>query len=317
MSSDGLDFSIVIVNYNTRDLIEACLTSIYQSRGEATFEVIVVDNNSSDGSTEMVRSRFKLVKVLANDKNQGFAMACNQGIRTACGKNILLLNSDTEVFPDTLDQVKKFLDKIRSDPKIGIIGCKILNPDRTLQYSMGKFPTICSSITDMFKPHYKRKYCLTGYDKPHEVDWVTGAFMLVDRQVIDGVGLLDEWYFMYYEDVDWCLRARKKGWKVFYYPAARIIHKNPYTFKQDKASEKVTAEIRCSHLYYYRKNHSYLSFMILSFTTIIFLLIKFFCLNTVFFQEKEIRRSRQRKAKLLLSVVWNTFWDLTKKASTV
>jgi len=317
MSGDAIDFSIVSVNHNTCALLVSCLTSIYRSRGEATFEIVVVDNNSSDESVAMVQSQFQNVRVIMNSENQGFARASNQGIRIARGRYILLLNSDTEVFPDTFDQLKHFLENVRFDSKIGIIGCKIVNSDNTHQYSVGKFPTIWSTITGMFRSRPKRKYYLFGYDEPHEVDWVTGAFMLIDRRVIYDAGLLDERYFMYYEDVDYCLKAKKRGWKVFYYPKVRIIHKHPYGSKQNHDGERVMIEIRGSHLYYYRKNHSYVSFIILSFATIIFLLIKLFCLNTTLFLGKENRRDRERRVRLLLSSVWNTFRELNKKASTL
>ena len=312
-TSHLLDFSIIIVNYNTCNLLEACLNSIYQSQGKPTFEIIVIDNNSQDGSVAMVRSRFEIVKVISNNENQGFAKACNQGIRIAHGNYILLLNSDTEVFPDTFEQLKQFLDNEHTDSKIGIVGCKIMNTDNTLQYSIGKFPTIYSTVKDMLRPPHKRKYCLDGYDESHEVDWVTGAFMLVDQRIIHDVGLLDERYFMYYEDVDWCLNAKNKGWKVFYYSKAKIIHKTPHAFKKNKASEKVDIEIRKSHLYYYRKNHTYLSFLILSFTTIILLLLECFFLWMAVFIEEETRQNRKRKTKLLLLTVWDTFWNLKRK----
>jgi len=275
-----------------------------------------VDNNSSDESVAMVQCRFEDVKVVINNENQGFARACNQGIRIARGKYILLLNSDTKIFYDTLNQLKYFLNNIYFDTKIGIIGCKILNPDETLQYSIGKFPTILSTITGMFRSPYKRKYYLSGYDEPREVDWVTGAFMLIDRRVIHDVGLLDEGYFMYYEDVDYCLKVKKRGWKIFYYPAVRIIHKNPYASKQNDVSEKVMIEIRRSHLYYYRKNHNYLSFIVLSFATFIFLLLKLFMLQVAFFINKKDRTDQQRKIRSLLLIVWLTFLDLNKKRVT-
>lgn len=313
MTINSIDFSIIIVNYNTRDLLRACLSTVYQSHSKATIEVIIVDNNSTDGSVEMIRADFKQAQVIVNEENKGFSKGCNQGIKLSLGKYILLLNSDVEIFPDTLDKLKFFLDNERSDPNIGIIGCKILNPDGSLQYSVGKFPTLWSTFVDMFKPYHKRKYYLAGYDKAHEVDWVTGACMLIDREVISDSGLFDERYFMYYEEVDWCHKAKKKGWKVFYYPFASIIHKTPCAVKKHELSEKVATEIRRSHLYYYRKNQSYLAFLMLSIVTLTFLLIKFFYLYAAFFLEKEARRSRQKKVRLLFWAVWNTFWDLNKK----
>ncbi len=313
MSIVDLEVSIVIVNYNTRDLLEACLTSIYRSQTGATFEVIVVDNNSSDGSLPMVQSCFKSVRVIVNNKNIGFAVACNQGIRIARGKYILLLNSDTEILSDTLFLLKRFLGTIRPELKIGIIGCKICNSDGTLQYSTGKFPSIWSTITDMFKPRHKRKYDLNGYDESHEVDWVTGACMVIDRRLIHHAGLMDERYFMYYEEVDYCLKAKSMGWKVFYLSSVSIIHKNPLVYKRHKVGAKVMMEIRRSHLYYFRKNHNYFSFLFLSFATLTLLLVKFCCSQVVFYFTKESRRRQRKETGSVLIAVWNAFWELNKK----
>jgi hypothetical protein len=313
MSVVDLDVSIVIVSYNTRDLLDACLTSIYRSRPGMAFEVIVVDNNSSDGSVPMLQSRFKLVSVIINNENLGFAAACNQGIRIARGEYILLLNSDTEILSDTLFRLRRLLSSIRPELKIGIIGCKIVNSDGTLQYSAGKFPSIWSTITDMFKPRHKRKYYLSGYDEAHEVDWVTGAFMLIDRRLIQDAGLMDERYFMYYEEVDYCLKAKNMGWKVFYWPSIGIIHKKPHAYKLDEVSEKVMTEIRRSHLYYFRKNHNYFSFLFLSFATLALLLVKFCCSQIVLYITKGPRRNQQKKIGSVLIAVWNAFWELNKK----
>jgi GT2 family glycosyltransferase len=313
MSVATIEVSVVIVNYNTRDLLEACLTSIYRNQTGTTVEVIIVDNNSSDGSVPMVQSYFKSVRVIVNNENLGFAAACNLGIRIARGKYILLLNSDTEILSDTLFLLQRFLDTIHPDLKIGIIGCKICNSDGTLQYSAGKFPSILSTIVDMFKPRHKRKYNLNGYDESHEVDWITGAFMVIDRRLIHDVGLMDERYFMYYEEVDYCLKAKSMGWKVFYWPSVSIIHKNPHAYKQHEVSEKVMTEIRRSHLYYFRKNHNYFSFLFLSFATLTFLLVKFCYFQTVSYFKKEPRRSQRKEIGTVLVAVWNAFWELNKK----
>lgn len=308
-----INFSIIIVNYNTRDLLNACLNSVYKSSGDITYEVIVADNNSSDGTIEMLSNEFKEIQLIINRKNLGFAKACNQGIRASKGQYIILLNSDTEIFPDTLFNLKSYLFNEKNDPKTGIIGCKIMNPDGSLQYSTGNFPTLCSTIFDMFKPYHKRKYCLTDYNTLHEVDWVTGAFMVIDRNVINDVGFFDESYFMYYEEVDLCLQAKKRGWKVFYYPFTSIVHKTPMSAKKDSTSLKVASEVRCSHLYYYRKNHNYLSFLALAAATIIVLFLMLLKWHTPFLVDKEFKTNQRNKIKSTLLIVWQTFLDLNKQ----
>lgn len=309
-------FSIIIVNYNTRDLLKACLDSIYGSKGNAVYEIIVSDNNSSDGSIEMLRNDFNDVVVIENEDNLGFAKACNRGIRVSRGKFIILLNSDTEVFPDTLDKVKNYFYDERNDRRAGILGCRILNSDGSLQYSAGRFPTLWSTVLDMFRPYHKRKYLLTGYDAVREVDWITGAFLAIDRDVINDIGELDEHYFMYYEEVDWCLRAKKRGWKVVYSPLPSITHKSPMAAKKDSLSLKVLAETRRSHLYYYRKNHSYLSFLSLTLATMISLSFMLLKLHLTLDEDKEIQTERQSNIKSVLLVVWQTFLDLNKQRIT-
>lgn len=310
-----LDFSIIIVNYNTRDLLKDCLRSIYRSRGSGTYDVIVVDNNSSDGSVEMVRREFPQTKLIVNQENLGFARGCNKGLTLSHGRYSILLNSDTEILPSSLDGLINFLDSGRADPKIGIIGCKIVNPDGSVQYSVGKFPSLWSTVADMFRPYQKRKYCLAGYDTAHEVDWVTGAFIAIDNRVIQDVGCFDERYFMYYEEVDWCLRAKKKGWKVFYFPNISIIHKAPLASRKNSISLKVAKEIRRSHLYYFRKNHGYSGFIALSAATLIVLSFHLLRWHTAFFSNREVRKNQLTKCRSILSTVWHTFLQLNRNKS--
>ena len=307
---NALDFSLVIVNYNTCVFLQACLSSIYRSEGDVTYEVIVVDNNSSDGSTAMLYDNFPQTQVIANRHNYGFAKACNQGINSSSAKYMVIMNSDIELLPDTLTRIRHFFNVCRPDPRIGLIGCKILNQDGSLQYSIGKFPTIGSTIADFFKPPAQRKYDLRGYDHGHEVDWVTGAFMAVDRQLIQAIGGLDEGYFLYYEEVDWCLQARRNGWKIFYYPQAQVVHKNPHATKntQDKDVEKIEGIIRRSHLYYYRKNCHFGSFLALTLITLLFLSGKLLLAYVGI--RLENNRHGKKLLKKLLVIVWNSFWQL-------
>lgn len=234
-----MKLSIIIVSYNTRDLLLACLKSVEEATwGLDGVEIIVVDNGSTDGTvTEITNYRFSItnrnikLKIIENKENLGFAAANNIGIRASTGRYILLLNSDTIVFPKTLSSMIRFIE---SDDKVGVATCKVELPDGTLDPACHRgFPTPWASLTyflglERLFPKSKvfGQYHL-GFlpmDKPHEIDSPSGAFYLIRKEVIDKVGLLDEDYFMYGEDLDWSYRIKQAGFKIMYYPYAKIIH---------------------------------------------------------------------------------------------
>jgi GT2 family glycosyltransferase/glycosyltransferase involved in cell wall biosynthesis len=300
------DLSIIIVNYNTRDLLRSCLASIGKSTGDLSMEVIVIDNQSSDNSVAMLRNEFAHVVIISNTENVGFARACNQGIQISSGRYLLLLNSDTELFPDTLAKALHFMDRERPDPRIGALGCKILNPDGSLQYSVGDFPTLYSTLRGMLRPPEKRKYLLSGYNAAHEVDWLTGAFFLIDRKTIQEVGFFNERYFMYYEEVDWCLRAKRLGWKSYYSPAFSVVHKTPLASKKEQINLKIAIEVRRSSLYYFRTNVGYASFLFLAGATLAVLCLKWMKSRIPFGTDPEQRANNRERTSILLSTVWRT-----------
>ena len=226
-----MDLSIVIPSYNTKDLLEQSLRTVMDAATGLEVEVLVVDNASRDGSADMVASTFPQVELIRNEENVGFAAANNQALRRIKGRNVLLLNSDTIVRPDTLRCLVEFME---AHPQAGAIGCKILNPDGTLQLSCRRgLPTpmtaFCkmSGLSRLF-PNSPRiaRYNLTYLDpeRTHEVDALSGSCMMVRKKAMDQVGLLDEAYFFYGEDLDWCFRMREAGWKIFYVPQTEIIH---------------------------------------------------------------------------------------------
>lgn len=235
MMSD-LQLSIVIVNFNTRDLLAQCLLSILGSRESAVsnfqspisnLQVLVVDNASQDDSAAMLRERFPQVQVIQNLDNVGFARANNQGIRASTGHYILLLNPDTEIQPDALNRLVAFLD---AHPEAGAVGLQLLNPDGTLQPSGRRFPTLASAIGELLPLPKGLRARVRGdlerrdYRLVCEVDEVSGAAMCLRRTALDEIGLLDEAFFFLGEDIDLCWRLRKAGWKTFYLPDARVIH---------------------------------------------------------------------------------------------
>lgn len=222
------DVSVIIVNWNTRELLRSCLESVIAQSGDMAAEIIVVDNASDDGSVEMIRSEFADVRLIVNDRNRGFAAANNQGIVASSGRYILLLNSDTIVLDGAIEKA------VRAMPDdAGVLGIRVLNQDGTVQPTCFMYPSPANMVlssTYLYKlfPRSRlfgrERMTWWSRDNTRQVDVVTGCFMLVRRQAIDEVGLLDEQFFMYGEETDWCYRFRQAGWKVLFAPAGEIIH---------------------------------------------------------------------------------------------
>lgn len=255
--------SIIIVNWNTRDLLQACLRSLQGCLDNPACEVIVVDNASIDGSPEMVAAEFPAARLIRMAHNLGFSRGNNAGIRLARGRYILLLNSDTEVLGDALWKMCGHMDQ---NPRVGALGARLLNPDGSLQMSCRSFPSYKTALfhrkallTKLFPGNrFSRQYLMSGADHRYrmEVDWVIGACLMTRRETIDDVGLLDEDFFMYAEDVDWCYRMHKAGWVVEYFPEAEVMHH--YEKSTSKAPFRMhTARHRSMWRFYkkhYRKN---------------------------------------------------------------
>jgi hypothetical protein len=221
------DVSVIIVNWNTRALLADCLASVAQTAGELTCEVIVVDNASTDGSAAMVRERFPHVRLMANTDNVGFARANNQALAASQGRYRLLFNSDAALLPGALQALVSLAE---AQPRAGIVGAHLRNRDGSFQASHSPFPTawqefmILSGLGRMLRG---RAYPSHGPEEergPQPVDYVEGACLLVRREAYEQVGGLDEGYFMYAEEVDWCYAMRQRGWQVWYQPAARVLH---------------------------------------------------------------------------------------------
>lgn len=248
-----MDLSIIIVNYNTKDLLQRCLESVFASRTDFLLEVIVSDNGSTDGSIEMIRSRFPAVKLIENNANLGFSKGNNVAIRQVGGRLVLLLNSDTEVTADNLDLSIKYMDEYS---EVGAMGCKVLLADGTLdKASRRNFPNPWNSFLRLFGFRKFSDYNVEGpMDQEAEVDSVVGAYMMLPKNVIDKVGLLDEEYFMYGEDLDWCFRIKQAGYKVIYYPKPEVLH-----FKYGSAQTVPFKTIRMAHdamKIFYRKHYA-------------------------------------------------------------
>ncbi|MEA3309274.1 MAG: glycosyltransferase family 2 protein [Chloroflexota bacterium] len=262
-----MDVGIVVVSYNTCELLRRCLTTVYASTGLA-FRLCVVDNASADGSVEMVAREFPQALLIANEENRGYPAANNQGLRLlgfARGEEggpryALLLNPDTEVPPTALAQTVAFMD---THPELGILGPKLVRPDGSLDLACRRsFPSPeisfyrLTGLARLF-PKSRRfgRYNLTylNPDQGAEVDAVVGAFMLVCRAAINEVGLLDDTFFMYGEDLDWAYRIKAAGWQVYYYPGVTVLHVKRAASRQ---SAKAQIEFWRAMEIFYRKHYA-------------------------------------------------------------
>ncbi|HET6454862.1 MAG TPA: glycosyltransferase family 2 protein [Armatimonadota bacterium] len=255
--ADKPDLSIVIVNWNTSAELEACLRSIGDD--SIRLEMIVIDNASADDSVEMVRREFPRVRLIENKANLGFAKGANQGVRSSTGRYVLLLNPDSEVKPGALSAMVRFGDE---NPEIGIFGPKILNPDGSLQYSCRGFPTIAAGffrntiLTRFFRRNsYIYNYLMLGWDhsEPRDVDWVSGAALVARRELLEDIGMLDERFYMYCEDVDLAYRAHERNWRVTYFPLATVVH--ACSKASSKNPNRMIIEHQKSIFRYFRKHH--------------------------------------------------------------
>lgn len=242
-----MELSVVIVSYNTKELLSDCLKSVRVATKGLESEAFVVDNTSRDGTVEMVEKNFPWVNLIANDKNLGFSKANNQAIKKSRGKYILILNPDTRVMPDTFTKMINFMDK---NPQVGVSTCRLEFPDGKPDIDCRRhFPTPWrafthfSGIAKIFKGSKIFDQYNYGYlpdTKEHEIDACVGAFMMVPKKAIDKVGLFDEEFFFYGEDLDWCFRFKEAGYKIVYTPITKVIHYKGASSGIKKSSQKVT-----------------------------------------------------------------------------
>ena len=257
-----LDLSIVIVSWNVEKLLQECLSSIYKNQGEVTLEVFVVDNASSDNTIDMIKVNFPQVKIINNINNLGFSAANNQGIEQSQGKYILLLNPDTKIIDQALKRAVDFADK---NHRIGVLGCKHLNPNLTIQPSVRRLPKLLPIILVFTKlakilpglPSLRR-YLAKDFDYKitQPAPQVAGSFFLIRRALIEEIGVLDEKFFIWFEEVDYCKRTTQAGWKVWYKADAEIIHYGGQSFKQRFTLKKQLLFFKSA--WYYFKKHGFI-----------------------------------------------------------
>ncbi|MDD5031424.1 MAG: glycosyltransferase family 2 protein [Patescibacteria group bacterium] len=231
-----MDLSIIIVSWNIKEKLRQNLLALEKSQGDLEYEIFVVDNNSADGSAEMVAKEFPEVKLLANSDNLGFAKANNQAIKQASGDFILLLNPDMRVFPDTL---KNMLEWMRENREAAVAGCQLVNEKGETIKQARRFPRFWDQLMVALKlphifPSVLNKYLQVDFDykKSAPVDSIRGSFFMIRRETIEKAGMLDERYFIWFEEVDYCQRVKKAGGEVWYTPAAKCLDYVGQSFNQ-------------------------------------------------------------------------------------
>ncbi len=252
------DLSIIIVNWNTRHVVRGCLDSVFANLGTLEAEVIVIDNASDDGSAEMIELEFPQVHLVANDDNRGFAAANNQGMRLARGRYVLLLNPDTVVLDDVLERTVAYADE---HPDTGVVGCRVLEDPDTVQRTCFRFPSPfgmllwVSGAVACFPRSPLARWATYGSwqrDTEGDVDVVSGMFMLVRRTALDDVGPMDEGYFVFAEEADWCYRFRQAGWRCVFTPIGEILHLDGGGKSTEQASVEMYVEMQKGLLRFHR-----------------------------------------------------------------
>lgn len=282
-SRDGPDVSVVIVNWNTRDMLRDCLRSVYEQTRDIAFEVIVVDNASKDGSTAMVRAEYPQTVVIENRENRGFASANNQAMASCRGRYVLLLNPDTIVLDGAVQKTVVYAD---AHPDAGIVGCQVWENESVIQQTCARFPSVWSTFVQAVGLYRLFPWsCWVGRerlpdwnrDTEREVDVVSGMYMLVRREAIEAVGMMDEDYFVYAEETDWCWRFWKAGWRCVFTPVARIIHRDGGSKSTEQVSVKMFVQMQKSLLIFHRKQRGIFSWLAVKMIYTFFMFLRFLC----------------------------------------
>lgn len=244
-----MTLSIIILAYNSKNLLKYCLKSIKEADLSIDHEIIAADSASTDSTAEMMREKYPEIKLIIAPRNRGYAAGNNFGIRASSGEYVMILNPDIVVKKGEIEKMIKFMAE---HAEIGMLGPKLINVDGSLQYSCRRFPKWWTPLArrTIFGKTKKglreiQRFLMHDYDhqEGREVDWLFGAALLVRRQALEEAGLLDERFFMYFEDTDWCRRFWQKGWKVYYFPGAEFIH-----YYRQESAEKLISKINLAHV---------------------------------------------------------------------
>lgn len=305
-TSSTIDVSVVIVNWNARNYLRNCLQSIIGQTKEHSYQIIVIDNNSDDGSQDMLAKEFPQVHAILNRDNHGFAGGNNQGMAVAQGRYVLLLNPDTLVLDNAIDTCIDYADA-PANARVGVLGCQVWEDAKTIQKTCFQFPSpqnillTTLGLTRRF-PHSRllSRSEMGWWDRrdEREVDVISGMFMLVRREALDQVGMMDDSYFMYAEEADWCYRFWKAGWKLLFTPRARIMHLEgggKSTQRSATVSTKMYVELQKSILQFHYKNRGLISFALAKAVYMIVMPIR----SAIFALMALLNRSEQRRLKLM------------------
>ena len=286
----AMDVSFVIVNWNTAELLKNCIASIYSTVNNKKFEVIVVDNASNDDSVELIQKIFPAVKLIRNSKNLGFSRAVNVGLRLSSGKYLILLNTDTILQKHAVNRLIDFMD---SNKNVGICGGQLIYEDGRKQNSFDNYPSLLFEIFNksLLKRLFPRKYYgkFNDFIEPVEVESIIGACFVISRVCMEKIGLLDEDYFFFIEETDYCYRANKQGFSVVHVPQSKIVH------FQGVSAKKIPVRSRMEYFYskqlFFKKNKPKIQFLFLiglTFMKCVLKIVAYFllCVLTLFMNEK-------------------------------
>jgi GT2 family glycosyltransferase len=296
--------SIIIISYNAREYLKQCLESVNRGLDNLKAEIWVVDNASVDGSSEMIKENFPLVKLIANKENIGFARANNIVLKKCAAPYILLLNNDTTI---TSGAIKKMVDIMKENKKIGALGPRLLFEDGLVQISFGPMLSLWNEAWQRFLQSRSRKkkgfiknYIEKRSKKSCYPHWVSAACIMLRKEAIDQAGLFDENFFMYSEDVDLCHRLSQKGWKIFYTPDVEVMHLEGKSASTN--IDRVQIEYRRSQLYFYGKYYGKWGLFLLK----VYLLMKFsFLYLKALLITKAEKQKKLTSTKNMLKLIWN------------
>ncbi len=275
-----VDVSIIIVNWNTKDLLLNCIESLYNETHNATMEIIVVDNGSKDGSPVAVKSKYPQIKIICNNENLGFAKANNIGIAESVGRFVCLVNSDIKALDEVVDRLVEYMDQ---HTEIGAIGPKTVNDDMSIRVNTRRFPTLWNTICETFFlteifPNNKlfrgRTMTWFSHEETMNVDVLSGCFLMVRREVVEKVGTLDDRFFIYGEDTDWCKRMHINNWQVVFFAETKAIH---YAGASSSAAPiRFLIELTKADLQYWKKHHNIFKYSLYQLIMLIHFLIRAF-----------------------------------------
>jgi len=289
-----MELSIVIVSWNTREMLRNCLRSVFATLNGLNAEVLVIDNDSADGSAQMVANEYPSVLLVPNDQNLGFAAGTNQGLRLARGRYLLLLNPDAVVHEDVLHRSVTYMDK---HPDVGMMGCKVLNEDGSTQMTCSRYPSMTNLVLQTLAANrirgiaWLRRYQMLDWDRndEREVEIVSGCYLLVRRETLSDIGLLDDTFFLYGEETDWCRRCAEAGWKLVFAPVGDITHfgsgsSRQLSFRRDLMLSEGTIRLH--------RKHGGLP----AGATVWLLLLGFNCSRSIYWSVRALRRGQSEAA---------------------